>query len=108
MKRPLTCAALGAGPGAWNSPARPSLSSPGSTTGVGLPLVKETTNDVGDQFERKLSAYAKGKPGKCDCRLAVAAPRRYQKAEGCTATSVTNAAFLGYPPKAWYREHMQW
>lgn len=51
---------LGAGLGAWNGLAR-SASSSGTIMGLDLPLVEETTNDVNDQFGRKLSVYAKGK-----------------------------------------------
>jgi hypothetical protein len=99
---------LGAGLGAWNGLARYASSSTGTIMGLDLPLVEETTNDVNDQFGRKLSVYAKGKLGKLDYRVAVSDPLLYQKAVGYTAVIGTNATFSGRPPKAQYQGYFQY
>lgn len=97
---------LGAGLGAWNGLARYASSATGTIMGLDLPLVEEATNDVSDQFGRKLSLYAKGKLGKLDYRLAVADPLLYQKAAGYTAVIGPNATFSGRPPKAQYQGYL--
>lgn len=99
---------LGAGLGAWNGLARYASSATGTIMGLDLPLVEEATNDVNDQFGRKLSLYAKGKLGKLDYRLAVADPLLYQKAVGYTAVIGPNATFSGRPSKAQYQGYLQW
>ena len=99
---------FGTGLGAWNGLARFTSSSVGSILGLDLPLLEETTNDVNDLFGRRLSAYAKGKLGKLDYRLALSNPLLYQKAVGYTAAIGPNATFSGRPPKPQYQGYVQW
>ena len=94
---------LGAGLGAWNGLSRFTSSSTGSIMGLDLPLEAETTNDVNDQFGRKLSIYAKGKLGKLDYRLALSNPL-------LVANNPINtfASFSGRPPKPQYQGYFMW
>ncbi|MDZ4665098.1 MAG: hypothetical protein SGJ15_09500 [Bacteroidota bacterium] len=65
---------IGGGLSGWNGTARYSSSSVASILALDLPMVQETTNDVSDEFVRRLGIYAKGKLGKFDYRLSVANP----------------------------------
>jgi hypothetical protein len=94
---------FGAGLSAWNGLSRFTSSSTGAIMGLDLPLVAETTNDVNDQFGRKLSMYFKGKLGKLDYRVALTDPMLYQKAVGYTGVVGTNATFSSRPPKPQYQ-----
>ena len=94
---------LGTGLGAWNGLSRFTSSSTGSIMGIDLPLVAETTNDVNDQFGRKLSIYAKGKVAKLDYRVAISDPL-------IVANSPINtfASFSGRPPKPQFQGYFMW
>lgn len=65
---------LGFGLSGWSGPSR--YSSPGVAgfLGIDAPLFEQATNDINDQFLRKLSIYGKGKIGKLDYRLAISKP----------------------------------
>lgn len=65
---------LGFGLHGWNGLGRFSNSSVGSILALDPPIFQETTNDVNDQFVRKLGIYAKGKLGKLDYRLSASKP----------------------------------
>jgi hypothetical protein len=99
---------FGAGLGAWNGLARYASSSAGTIMGLDLPTLEETTNDVNDQFGRKLSMYVKGKLGKLDYRLAISNPLLYQKAAGYVATPSINANFASTPPKPQYQGYFSY
>lgn len=73
---------IGAGLGGWSGVSRFASSSTTSILGLDLPLYQEATNDVTDQFLRKLEVYAKGKIGKLDYRVAIAEPMAIQKSAG--------------------------
>lgn len=70
---------LGAGLSGMTGLSRFASSSVGSIMGLDLPYYQETTNDVTDQFLRKLSVYAKGKLGKFDYRIILTDPLAIQK-----------------------------
>ncbi len=93
---------LGGGLSAWSGLARFASPSVGSIMGVDAPLFEQSTNDVTDQFLRKLSVYAKGKIGKFDYRLVMAQPMAFQKGTGYSATLSSTSNFSSLPPK------MQW
>ena len=99
---------FGAGLSAWNGLARYASSATGSIMGLDLPLVEETTNDVNDQFGRKLSVYLKGKLGKLDYRAAITNPMIMQKATSYSTAITTNASFSNRPPKAQYQGYFQY
>jgi hypothetical protein len=99
---------LGLGLSGWGGLARFSSPSAGTILGVDAPLVEQSTNDVTDQFLRKLSFYAKGKVNKLDYRLGVASPMAFQKSPGYSATISRNANFSGRPPQPQFQGYLQW
>jgi len=93
---------LGMGLSGWSGLARFASPSAGTILGVDAPLYQQSTNDVTDQFLRKLSVFAKGKLGKLDYRIAMAKPMNIQKSANYNPTVTTNATFSSEPP------NMQW
>lgn len=83
---------LGGGLSGWNGTARFSSSSVNSILALDLPFVEETTNDVNDQFVRRMGIYAKGKIGGLDYRLSAANPFPVQTA--ATAPGIASPANL--------------
>lgn len=84
---------LGGGLSGWNGTSRYSSSAVGSILGLDLPVVEETTNDVTDQFVRRMGIFAKGKISGFDYRLSVSNPFPVQ-----TATTIPgNAAVAALP-----------
>ena len=73
--------ALGTGLTAWSGLSRFSTPSITSIMGIDVPLFLQSTNDITDQFLRKLSVYAKGKLGRFDYRLTLAHPMAIQKSD---------------------------
>jgi hypothetical protein len=99
---------MGAGLTAWNGLTRYSAPSVGSILGLDAPLFEQTTNDVTDQFLRKLSVYAKGKLGKLDYRLVMSSPLAVQKSNGYVATLTDVSNFSAKPPKMQWQGYFQW
>jgi hypothetical protein len=101
---------LGLGLSGWNGLSRYASSSVGSIMGIDLPLYQEATNDVTDQFGRKLSLFAKGKLGKLDYRVAMAQPMAIQKSAGYNAANNIGqtAMFSANPPKMQYNAYLQY
>jgi hypothetical protein len=100
---------LGGGLAAWSGLARFASPSVGSIMGVDAPLYQQSTNDVTDQFLRKLSVYAKGKLGKFDYRLVLSDPMAFQKAT--SYNGVLNSDFANFsskPPKFQWNGYFQW
>ncbi len=90
---------IGGGLTAWSGLSRFSAPSVGSILGVDAPLFLQSTNDVTDQFLRKLSIYAKGKLGRLDYRVTMADPMAFQKANGYSSVLKANSNFSSLPPK---------
>ncbi|MCD6017161.1 MAG: hypothetical protein K0S53_282 [Bacteroidetes bacterium] len=101
---------LGGGLNGWNGTARYTSSGVGNILCMDLPLIEETTNDVSDQFVRKLGVYAKGKIGRLDYRLAAANPFPIQNSlTTVAALSGTNtAAFSTRAPEMQYQGYVMW
>jgi hypothetical protein len=100
---------IGGGLAAWSGLARFASPSVGSILGVDAPLYQQSTNDVTDQFLRKLSVYAKGKLGKFDYRLVLSDPLTFQKAVSYnSALSADIANFSSKPPKFQWNGYFQW
>lgn len=99
---------LGGGLSAWSGLSRFASPSVGSIMGVDAPLFQQSTNDVTDQFLRKLSVYAKGKLGKFDYRLVMAQPMAFQKGTGYSATLGSTANFSSLPPKMQWNGYFQY
>lgn len=99
---------LGAGLSSWTGLSRFSASSVGSIMGIDIPLFLESTNDVTDQFVRKLSFYAKGKLGKLDYRVAFAQPLAIQKSSSYVAAISERSNFSPKPPQMQYNGYFQY
>ena len=98
---------IGGGLSGWAGLSRFSSSAVGSLMGIDGALFLETTNDVSDQFVRKLSVYAKGKLGKLDYRVALAQPMAIQRGSGNVAIG-TNSSFSTRPPEIQYNGYFQY
>ncbi len=90
---------IGTGLTAWNGLARFSAPSVGTILGVDAPLFEQNTNDVTDQFLRKLSVYAKGKLGKLDYRLVMSSPMSVTKSANYNPNISTISNFSPMPAK---------
>jgi hypothetical protein len=88
---------IGAGLTGWNGLSRYAAPSVGSILTMDAPLYQQATNDINDQFLRKLSVYAKGKIGKLDYRLIVSDPMSIQKATVSGGTLNQNSTFSTKP-----------
>ncbi|MES2837768.1 MAG: hypothetical protein V4667_09620 [Bacteroidota bacterium] len=103
---------LGAGLSAWNGTSRYSSSSVGTIMALDLPVIQETTNDVTDQFVRKLGVYAKGKVSGFDYRFSASNPFPVQTALSpvatLPATQVNTAYYSTKAPKLQYQGYAMW
>lgn len=87
---------LGAGLHGWNGTVRYSSSSVASILGLDLPYIEESTNDLTDQFVRKLGVYAKGQLGALDYRVSVSNPFPIQTALSPVPTLPENVSNISY------------
>jgi hypothetical protein len=90
---------IGFGLHGWNGPGRFSNSSVSSILALDPPIFLETTNDVNDQFVRKLGFYAKGKLGKLDYRVSVSKPFVTQTASSTVDPLSVNSSYNIQLPK---------
>jgi hypothetical protein len=99
---------LGAGLTGWSGLVRYSSPSAGTIMGIDAPLFEQNTNDVTDQFLRKLSVYAKGKLNKFDYRLVMSSPMAVQKSNNYSAAVGENASFSALPPSMQWNGYFQY
>jgi len=99
---------MGMGLSGWSGLARFAAPSAGSIMGLDAPLYQQATNDVTDQFLRKLSVFAKGKLGKLDYRVQMAQPLAIQRSSGYNSTVTTIAGFSAKPAKMQYNGYLQY
>lgn len=109
---------IGGGLSGWNGMSRYSSSSVASILGMDLPIIQEPTNDVTDQFVRKLGVFAKGKIGKLDYRFSTANPFPVQTTTtipggstvaSLSATSPSNTAYFSTKaPEMNYQGYIMW
>ncbi len=104
---------LGMGLSAWSGLSRYSSPAVGTIMGVDAPLFEQSTNDVTDQFLRKLSVYAKGKLGKFDYRLVMSNPLAFQTETAPNTVAVVKvpagtANFSPKPPRMQWNGYFQW
>lgn len=92
---------IGGGLTGWTGFARFSSPSISKIMGYDAPLFEQSTNDVSDQFLRKLSIYAKGKLGKLDYRIIASTPMATQNSAVVRAIS-TNSEFSMRPAQLLY------
>ncbi|MFL5753654.1 MAG: hypothetical protein ACJ76F_09620 [Bacteroidia bacterium] len=87
---------IGAGLHGWNGTARYSSSGVGNILGLDLPTIQETTNDVTDQFVRKLGVYAHGELGRLNYRASLSNPFILTAANGVATLGAadTNIAYF--------------
>lgn len=90
---------IGAGLTAWTGFARYSSPAVASILAYDAPLYQQSTNDVNDQFLRKLSVYAKGKLGKLDYRLILSDPMLVDGTISTVKAINTTSDFAYTPPK---------
>ena len=100
--------AIGAGLSGWSGLSRVSSPSAGTIMGVDAPLHLQSTNDVTDQFLRKLSVFAKGKLGHFDYRLVMAQPHAIQKSAGYNGTITQASNFSPKAPSMQWNGYFQW
>lgn len=109
IKQKLT---LGAGLHGWNGTVRYSSSSVGTILAMDLPFIEEATNDITDQFVRKLGVYAKGQLGGLDYRFSVSNPFPVQTALSPVPSlpeGVTNQAYYStLAPAVNYQGYVMW
>lgn len=103
---------LGAGLHGWNGTVRYSSSSVGTILGLDLPVIEEATNDLTDQFVRKLGVFAKGQLGNLDYRISVSNPFPIQTALNPVPTLQENvfdeAFFSKTAPALQYQGYFFW
>jgi hypothetical protein len=90
---------IGTGLSAWTGFARYSSPAVASILGYDAPLYQQSTNDVNDQFLRKLSLYAKGKVGKVDYRFILSKPMLIDGTTTTVKPINLNSDFAYTPPK---------
>jgi hypothetical protein len=89
---------IGAGLNGWSGPLRFSAPSVGTIMGLDAPLYQQTTNDITDQFLRKLGIFAKGKLGILDYRVMLAQPLAFQKSAQYNPVISERSEFSSAPP----------
>lgn len=101
---------LGGGLSGWNGTARFTSSGVGNILGMDLPTIQETTNDVTDQFVRKLGVFAKGQIGRLDYHFAAANPFPIQNSLNTVAAlnGTNTAAFSTKAPEMQYQGYAKW
>lgn len=99
---------IGAGLSGWSGLSRFSSPSVGTIMGLDAPLYLQSTNDVTDQFLRKLSVHAKGKLAKLDYRIALSQPMAIQKSAGYNPAITSNASFSARPPAMETNAYVMW
>jgi len=97
----------GMGLTAWTGFSRFSSPAIASILGYDAPLYQQTTNDVNDQFLRKLSIYAKGKISKLDYRVVLTTPMAVQNT-GSVKPLNANSDFSYRPAKLQSSAYFMW
>ncbi|HQQ95385.1 MAG TPA: hypothetical protein PLQ93_12575 [Bacteroidia bacterium] len=104
---------IGTGLTGWSGLSRYASPSIASTLMYDAPLYQQATNDVSDQFLRKLSVYAKGKLSKLDYRLALSKPMPVQLASVTVDTTLDAkfrniSVFSPQPAQLQYQGYFSW
>jgi hypothetical protein len=99
---------FGVGLNGWNGPGRYANSSVSTILALDPPLFQETTNDVNDQFVRKLGVYAKGKLGKLDYRLSASKPFITQTASTSVDPLSANSSYSLMIPKQAFQAYVMY
>lgn len=100
--------AIGTGLTGWSGLSRYASPSIGSILTMDAPLYQQATNDISDQFVRKLSLYAKGKLGKLDYRLALTKPLSVGQSNAQPKAISTQSFFSLQPPKPQFQGYFMY
>lgn len=100
--------AIGSGLTGWSGLSRYASPSIGSILSMDAPLYQQATNDVTDQFVRKLSLYAKGKLGKFDYRLALSKPLALSQSTAQSKNLSTISLFSSLPSKPQFQGYFMY
>lgn len=98
---------IGAGLSGWSGFARFASPAVASIMGLDAPLYQQTTNDVTDQFLRKLGFFVKGKLGRLDYRFQLAQPLAFQKSLVYSSEISKISNFSSKPPKGQWNGYVQ-
>lgn len=99
---------IGMGLSGWAGLSRFASPAVASIMGLDAPLFQQTTNDVTDQFLRKLGIFAKGKFGRFDYRVSVSQPLSIQKSSFFSTVVGPVASFSNKPPKSQWNGYIQY
>lgn len=99
---------IGTGLTGWAGFSRFSSPAVGSIMGIDAPIYLQATNDVTDQFLRKLSVYAKGKWNSLDYVVSCSQPLSVQKMSGYTGKVSGYSSFNPYPSIFQWNTYVQW
>lgn len=99
---------MGMGLSGWSGLSRFASPAVGSQLGIDAPIYQQQTNDVTDQFLRKLSVFAKGKIGKLDYRVQMAQPMSVKKMAGYNPALSETSSFSALPAKMQYNGYFQY
>lgn len=99
---------IGMGLSGWSGLARFASPAVASIMGLDAPLFQQTTNDVTDQFLRKLGMFAKGKLGRLDYRVSVSQPLSIQRSNFYNSAVSSTASFSNMPPKSQWNAYLQY
>ena len=99
---------VGTGLSVWSGLSRFSSPSVVTVMGIGAPLVFKSTNDVTDQFLRKLSIYTKEKINSFDYWFIVSRPLAFQKFAVYSSVISENANFSSKPPNLQYNGYFMY
>lgn len=89
---------LGAGLTGWSGLGRYASPSVATFLMSDAPLFEQATNDVNDQFLRKLSVYSKGKIGRLDYRFALSKPFAIETMNGFSPSDTLLSPRAGFNP----------
>lgn len=99
---------VGIGLSGWSGLARFSSPSAGTIMGLDAPLFQQTTNDVTDQFLRKLGVFVKGKLDRFDYRMSISQPLAFQKSPSYTGAITKYSNFSSKPPLFQFDGYLQY
>jgi len=98
---------IGAGLTVANGLSRFTQPSIGTLLAFDAPVFAQATVDQIDQFDRKLSVYARGQVGKFDYRAVISDPFPYSTS-GVTPAATTNATFAGVGHHKQYQGYLMY
>jgi len=99
---------VGVGLSGWSGFGRFASPAVASIMGLDAPLYQQTTNDITDQFLRKLGVFVKGKIGKLDYRVLLAQPLAFQKSASYSGEISKYSGFSSRPAEFQWNGYLQY